>query len=201
MNFLMLGTQNVAIVKDNNALYNALLYRVSPNCLVYASADIAPLYELAQHQYQHLCFLKQPDEVLTLPGNTGNGYTVAVQDQRQSQQNMITNTRDETWIIIGLNGFKIVNQLKDLLTWVASGIYIYPIAMWCGDPGMAMQLARREYGRRFFSHFDGRVEQLWLSDAVKNEYVDPYFSQREQRRNAMSEAAKQFQYIMQERVW
>lgn len=197
----MLGTQNVAIVKDENALYNALLYRSIPNCLVYVSADIAPLYELAQHQYKHLCFLEQPNEMMQLPGNTGNGYTLCLQGNQQSQQNIMTNTRNETWIITGLNGFKIVNQLNDLVTWLASGIYICPIATWCGDPGMAMQLARREYGRRFFSHFDGRVEQLWLSDAVKNEYVDPYFSQREQRRNTMSEAAKQFQHIMQERVW
>lgn len=201
MNFLMLGTQNVAIVRDENALYNALLYRHLPSCLVYAADDIASLYELAKHQYQHLCFLEQPNEMMQLPGNTGSGYTLCLQGNQQNQQNIMTNTRDEAWIITGLNGFKIVNQLKDLVECLASGIYIYPMAAWCGDSSMVMQLAHREYGRRFFAHFDGRVEQLWISDAVKNEYVDPYFSQREQRRNAMSEAAKQFQHIMQERVW
>ena len=64
---------------------------------------------------------------------------------------------------------------------------VFPIARWMPEHDSAVTAARSSYVKRFYDRYDSRYEQTGLEQRWCEWFRDPFFEEREKRREAKRE--------------
>jgi len=203
MSYCMVTIQDVALCETEDSLWNAVNYRSQQPCFIYKADDMEELNMVARLRYNSLTQLNIDTnfELLMLPEIGTQGYALT---GRMSSSTALAENNSICygfWAVSGLNGFVTVATINEMIGMMRTESLIHPVAIWAGTVENAKRLGRREYVKRFFDHFDGRVEKPSLPCKEITEFFDMYFIQREERRACMGAQAKAFMNTMVERGW
>lgn len=203
MAYGILTLSDVALCANETELWNGLAYRSQQACLVYKAEDIEELNMMVRLRYNSLMSmnLNQTLEPLVLPECATQSYALSSNLSGAALATLKQSICYGSWAVSGLNGFITATTIEELVGVVSDDKLIYPVAVWAGTPEQAKYLARKEYVKRFFQHFDGRIEQPRLPMQDIPGFIDQYFDQREDRRRCRGKSSIQFMGMMADRVW
>ena len=198
---------NMAFCLSTNHLYAALVNRAVPNAIVYSIDD--------WKEAKHLSEILQNTSIDTNTDESKPIYPIVLPNYITEELCLKSNaaevcsmdiinlnvTSNAEWAISALNGFCTAGSDEELCQYLSTDDLKYPIAVWSDDHESAVILARNSYVKRFYSRYFYDAEQTLIPQQWLDYFKDPYFEEREKRRDYMSKEFIEFQKKKQEIGW
>lgn len=203
MKYLVLGEYNIAFCEGISELATALHYRQSLDCRVVVSEDWDSLLGMAQvgQQRQIDCCIDKSLVHMGLPPVVTGPVALVNPAGTALPTVAAEGTEVGAWGISALNGFCVVKSIAELCQLMAGEMMVYPIAQWFGSIEVAVAAARNHYTGRFYSRYMTPAEITGLPQMYLEYFVDPYFDEREKRREAQIKQLQKRQLEAWERGW
>lgn len=210
MYFLAVGKTYSSITEDEQHFYMVLRNRPDPECVAFAGQDQTMLHGLGQSIYNTLAAVNCPQQRMALPDNMGQVYSVflpsiAVRENFGSTEEIQAPGKrspwEETWIVVGINGYVIVDSLEQMIPYMSvQSPLIYAMAVWGGNHINPAWKAREIYSWRFQKRYDARREMLVIP-TNQDRFFDKSFEAREKRLNENVYDTKAFKTWCDEHSW
>lgn len=204
MKYLMLSEYDVAFCEDIVQLSQAMYGRSSMYCRVLASEDWGELLTYAKMGQQRLydnCIDGSGKGKLPLPVVVTEQVALTTDKKRANLANTIEKSELGAWGVSSLNGFCVVDSVADFCYLLAGGDMVYPIGQWYPSHEEAVIAARNNYTQRFYNRFMVMGEQTRLPQTQLDYFKDPYFAEREKRREIQIKAYRSWWLSMWNRGW
>lgn len=203
MKFLAIGKYNTAFCEGITELKAALDYRKDLECRVVGADDWEALLETARNAQQRFveCCIDGSIVQMALPPVVTGAFSLEYPASTSLPAVFMNGNEVGVWGISGLNGFCVAKSIGELCQILAGEGMVYPIAQWCGSFEVAVAGARNHYCRRFCSRYEVPVESTGMPQAYIEYYCDPFFNEREKRREAQLKQLQKRALENWERGW
>ena len=203
MRYLVIGKYNTAFCEGVSELQTALHYRKAPECRVVASDDWEKLLEVARigQQRQVDCCIDNSIEQMTLPPVLTGPLSLVYPAHTSLPAVSANGSELGAWGISALNGFCVARSIWELCQILAGEGMVYPIAQWCPSLEVAVAGARSHYSGRFYSRYAVSAESTGMPQMYIEYFVDPFFNEREKRREVQIKQLQKRALDNWERGW
>ena len=208
LKYLLQTTDGVAFCDSVDELYRAVKYRSRREAILYSADNFEYLQSMANITQNYYCD-RNPDENNVIPAFaipeviSENTCLQVVGTNNSTGTNLVAYNQVGEWAVSGLNGFCTAMTDEDLCEILAGKTFAYPMAHWFPfHHEKVVTVVRNNYVKRFYSRYLCSAEQTLLPQQWLEAFVDPYFEQREKRREtAQYEEFKKFQLVRMNMGW
>ena len=183
-------------------------YRSPREAIIYSADNIEYLQYMANINQNRYCDRNSDEKnvihAVAIPTVINETTCLQVNEVNNAAgTNLVAYNQVGEWAVSGLNGFCTAKTDEDLCRILAGKTFAYPMAQWFPlSHNEVVGVARNHYVKRFYSRYWCSAEQTLLPQQWFEEFVDPYFEQREKRREAEQyEEFKKFQLARANMGW
>lgn len=188
--FLLYSPTHVALCQSDQDLYWALKDGIRPHSTVLADESLELLNFIAQQHHPSVFYqnYSAPHTPLRLPA-APQAYAlhlspfIQVGSPAEAPFTSLPVVAAPSWgAISGLNGFYTCNNLNDFIGAMKEPSFlIAPRGEFFFTENEAYRSAKNAYISRFYRHYDSRFEVISLPPKYTPYYIDPHFTDREER--------------------
>lgn len=208
LKYLLQTPVDIAFCDSIDELYPAVKYRLRREAILYSADNFEYLQSMANINQNCYCD-KNSDEnnviqTFAIPAVISETTCLQVVGTNNSTgTNLVAYNQVGEWAVSSLNGFCTAMTDEDLCGILAGKTFAYPMAQWFPLPHeKVVYVARNNYVNRFYSRYWHNAEQTLLPQQLMEAFVDPYFEQREKRRETdQYEEFKKFQLVRMNMGW
>ena len=206
--YLIQTIYNIAFCYSVDALYQAMKYRSPREAILYSADKIEYLQYMANINQNRYCDRNSDEKnvihAVAIPTVINETTCLQVNEVNNATGTyLVAYQQAGEWAVSGLNGFCTAKTDEDLCRILAGKTFAYPMAQWFPfSHNEVVPIARDNYLKRFYYRYWYSAEQTLLPQQWFEEFVDPYFEQREKRREAEQyEEFKKFQLARANMGW
>lgn len=204
MKYLIIGRMNLCFCDTVQHLGQALYYRNEAECRVVVSDDWDSLLGASRIGYQRLldCSTDKSIPHIALPSVVTEPLFLEYASAGTLMPVKYTNVGEiGVWGISALNGYCIAKSIEEFCQIIDGNEMVYPIAQWFSDIQEAVMASRNNYVRRFYTRYNPQIEQTNMPQQYLEYFNDPFFSEREKRREMQRESLQRIVLDNWERGW